>query len=203
MQSKNYIHAMMLAMAGVIVVSNVLVQYPLGPWLTYGALTYPLAFLITDLVTRNHGLKVAKQVILVGLIVGILASLLASFFDVTTLRIAIASATAFLVAQILDVKVYLRLQHLAWWKTPVLSSVVGSIVDTFIFFSIAFSATTFALLLDGNVWTQEIVPLLGIGRQFPLWVSLAVADLGIKLLMVLVLLLPYRLLIQNKPHIIR
>lgn len=194
---------MMLAMAGVIVVSNVLVQYPLGPWLTYGALTYPLAFLITDLVTRNHGLKVAKQVILVGLIVGILASLLASFFDVTTLRIAIASATAFLVAQILDVKVYLRLQHLAWWKTPVLSSVVGSIVDTFIFFSIAFSATTFALLLDGNVWTQEIVPLLGIGRQFPLWVSLAVADLGIKLLMVLVLLLPYRLLIQNKPHIIR
>lgn len=194
---------MMLAMAGVIVVSNVLVQYPLGPWLTYGALTYPLAFLITDLVTRNHGLKVAKQVILVGLIVGILASLLASFFDVTTLRIAIASATAFLVAQILDVKVYLRLQHLAWWKTPVLSSVIGSIVDTFIFFSIAFSATTYALLLDGNVWAQEIAPLLGIGRQFPLWVSLAVADLGIKLLMVLVLLLPYRLLIQNKPHIIR
>jgi uncharacterized PurR-regulated membrane protein YhhQ (DUF165 family) len=193
----------MLAMSGVIVVSNVLVQYPLGPWLTYGALTYPIAFLITDLVTRNHGLKVAKKVILVGLVAGILASLLASIFDVTTLRIAIASAVAFLVAQTLDVKVFLKLQHLPWWQTPVLSSTIGSVVDTFIFFSVAFSATSYALLADGNVWAQETVQLLGIGREFPLWVSLAVADLGIKLLMVIVLLLPYRYFIKNKPHIIR
>ena len=192
MQNIKYISYSMIAMAGVITVSNILVQYPLGIWLTYGALTYPLAFLITDLVTRRHGLKATKKVIVVGFIVGILCSLLASVFDLTTLRIAIASAVAFLVAQFLDVKVFLSLQHQTWWQAPAISSVVSSVVDTFIFFSIAFSFTTFAYMIDGNDWAQEMVPLLGIGREFPLWVSLAVADLGIKILMVLALLIPYR-----------
>ncbi len=191
----------MLAMASVIVISNILVQFPLGQWLTYGALTYPLAFLITDLVTKNYGVKTAKQVIFVGLAVGILVSVLASMFAVTTLRIALASAVAYFVAQVLDVKVFLRLQQqkLPWWQLPVISSAVGSVVDTFIFFSVAFSATTYFYLVDGNMWAQEIIPLLGVGRKFPLWVSLATADLAVKFLMVLFLLVPYRFLTLQKP----
>jgi uncharacterized integral membrane protein (TIGR00697 family) len=190
----------MLAMASVIVISNILVQFPLGQWLTYGALIYPLAFLITDLVIRNYGLKAAKQVILVGLITGILASVLASVFAVTTLRIAIASAVAYFVAQVLDVKVFLRLQQqkLSWWQMPVMSSAVGSVVDTFIFFSIAFSFTTYSIMSDSNQWAQETVSLLGVGREFPLWVSLATADLAVKFLMVLFLLLPYRYLTKKR-----
>ena len=198
MQSNKFIHYSMIAMAGVIVVSNILVQYPLGLWLTYGALTYPVAFLITDIVTRTHGLKATKKVIVVGFVVGILSSLLATLFDLTTLRIAIASAVAFLVAQSLDVKIFLRLKDQTWWQSPAISSTISSVVDTFIFFSIAFSATTFAFMIDGNVWAQDIVPLLGVGRELPLWVSLATADLGIKFLMVLVLLIPYRYLTQKQ-----
>jgi queuosine precursor transporter len=184
----------MLAMGAIIAVSNVLVQYPLGTWLTYGALTYPFAFLVTDLVTRTHGETSARRVIGVGFVVGILSSLVASFFALTTLRIALASASAFLVAQLLDVKIFTRLRNYAWWQRPAISSTLASIVDTILFFSIAFSATTFFLLPDGNTWAQELVPFLGVGYLLPLWMSLAVADLAIKLVMVLVLLPPYRAL---------
>jgi uncharacterized integral membrane protein (TIGR00697 family) len=184
----------MLAMGSIIAVSNVLVQYPLGTWLTYGALTYPVAFLVTDLANRAYGPEGAKRVILIGFLVGIVASLCATVLALTTFRIAIASATAFLVAQLLDVKVFDRLRNLPWWQTPALSSAIGSVVDTFLFFGIAFSATTYLLIADGNDWALEVVPLLGIGRELPLWVSLAFADLGIKLAMIFVLLLPYRYL---------
>jgi queuosine precursor transporter len=196
-QTKIYI----LAMSAVIVVSNMLVQYPLGQWLTWGALTFPFAFLITDLVTRFHGTDNAKKVIGMGLLVGIVFSFLASFFSLTTLRIAVASATAFLIAQLTDMKLFDSLRNLAWWKTPIISSTVGSVLDTFLFFGIAFSAFTFALSPDGNSWAMEAVPLLGFGPETALWISLAIADLGIKLLMVLVMLIPYRVLIRRNKQL--
>jgi uncharacterized PurR-regulated membrane protein YhhQ (DUF165 family) len=187
---------MMIAMGGVIAVSNILVQYPLGEWLTYGALTYPVAFLITDVATRQFGPGVARRVILVGFLVGIVSSLIGVGFGLTTLRIAIASATAFVVGQFLDMNLYIKLQKLPWWQTPVISSTVASVVDTVLFFGIAFSTVTYGLMPDGNVWATELVPLLGIGREFPLWVSLAMADLGMKLVLSVVLLCPYRLVIK-------
>jgi len=194
---KYFVPFSMLAMGAIIALSNILVQYPLGQWLTYGALTYPLAFLVTDLVTRTRGASIAKRVIIVGFMVGIVSSLIASTLELTTLRIAIASGVGFLAAHFLDVFVFQRLRHLSWWQTPALSSTLASVVDTFLFFSIAFSATTFALFIDGNTWAQELVPLLGFGPTFPLWVSLAVADLAVKLLLVIPLLLPYRALTKG------
>ncbi len=185
-------------MGTVVIFSNILVQYPLGAWLTWGALTYPLAFLVTDIVNRLRGQADARRVIFFGLVVGILASLVAAFFEVTTLRIALASATAFLVAQLFDVQVFDRLRNLPWWQGPAISSALGSVVDTFLFFSIAFSGLTYALLADGNNWALELAPLLGVGPVLPLWVSLAVADLGIKIVMLLVLLVPYRVLTKSK-----
>lgn len=187
----------MLAMGGVVALSNILVQFPLGQWLTYGAITYPFAFLITDLVIRRAGKDAAKKVIKVGVVIGITCSMIAASFEVTTARIAIASAIAFLTAQLVDMNLFTRLKKLPWWQTPAISSTIGSIADTIIFFSLAFSATTLALLPDQNTWANEAVPLLGVGKLFPLWVSLAVADLGVKLLMVLVLLLPYRILTRQ------
>ena len=184
----------MAAMGGVIALSNVLVQYQLGDWLTYGALTYPLAFLVTDVVTRLHGSVAARRVIGVGFVVGIICSFLAELVDLTTLRIAIGSATAFIVAQSLDVQVFEHLRNLAWWKTPIISSTIGSLIDTFIFFSIAFSGVTYAVFADGNDWALEQIPLLGIGPVFPLWVSLAVADLFVKIVLLPILLIPYRAL---------
>jgi uncharacterized PurR-regulated membrane protein YhhQ (DUF165 family) len=187
----------MAAMGGVVVVSNVLVQYPLGQWLTYGALSYPFAFLVTDLITRREGIAAAKRVIVVGMIIGIICSLVAATLGLTTLRITIASATAFFIAQLVDVHLFDRLKHLSWWGRPAFSSTIGSIVDTTIFFTIAFSATTLAFMPDSNTWALEALPLLGVGQTFPLWVSLAVADLFVKLGMVVVLLVPYRILMQR------
>jgi queuosine precursor transporter len=184
-----------LAMSVVIVTSNVLVQYPLGPWLTWGALTFPFAFLITDLVTRFHGVATAKKVIGAGVLAGIVFSFVASYYALTTLRIAVASATAFAVSQLTDMKLFDSLRKLAWWQTPIISSSIGSVLDTLIFFGIAFSAMSFALSPDGNDWAMESVPLLGVGPDLALWVSLAVADLGIKLLFALLMLIPYRVLI--------
>ena len=195
--TKNTIGIFTLAMALVIVVSNILVQYPLGNWLTYGALTYPLAFLVTDLATRWRGATFSRKIIMNGVVAGIACSVVAAFFALTTWRIALASAFAFLVAQLIDVFLFQRMQHLAWWQTPVISSTIGSVIDSFLFFAIAFSALTFALVADGNDWAQALVPLLGIGPVLPLWTSLAVADLGVKLLALPFLLLPYRLFIKN------
>lgn len=194
MQNKQFLLVSLLAMGSIIALSNVLVQYPLGNWLTYGALSYPLAFLVTDLATRLHGVAAARRVIFFGFMVGILSSLVAASFHLTTVRIALASASAFLVAQLLDVYIFQLLRSLPWWQTPAISSSIGSVFDTFLFFSIAFSVTTYGLVADTNTWAQEIVPVLGFGPVLPLWVSLAVADLGVKLVLIVVLLLPYRLL---------
>jgi hypothetical protein len=184
-------------MGAIIALSNYLVQFQLGDWLTLAAFTYPIAFLVTDLALRLLGSSVAKRVVLVGFAIGIGASLLGAFFDVTTLRIAIASALAFLIAQLVDINIFTRLRALKWWQAPAISSTLGSIIDTFIFFSVAFGATTFALMPDANTWAQDVVPLLGVGPALPLFVSLATADLAVKLLMVLVLLLPYRLALNT------
>jgi len=187
-----------LAMAAIVVASNILVQYLLGDWLTWGALTYPLAFLVTDLMNRIHGPALARQVVFTGFVVGVFCSLVASQFDATTFRIALGSGTAFLAAQLLDVAVFDRMRGGAWWRAPLASTVIGSTVDTALFFSIAFAAALNAME-PGNapVWAQEALPLLGAGPVAPLWVSLAVADWGVKLTLALIALVPFRLIVAR------
>ena len=189
------------AMAAVVLASNVLVQFLLGDWLTWGALTYPLAFLVTDLTNRALGPAAARRVVAAGFVAGVIASLVASRFvnefgdPLVTLRIALGSGLAFLTAQLLDVAIFDRLRAGAWWRAPLLSSLVGSAVDTAIFFSVAFSAAFLFLdPADPNGWAREIVPLLGFGPAAPLWVSLAVADFGVKLALAAAALAPFRLL---------
>ncbi|MEM0934778.1 MAG: VUT family protein [Pseudomonadota bacterium] len=185
-----------LAMAAIVVASNILVQYLLGDWLTWGALTYPLAFLVTDVMNRIYGTGPARQVVVVGFIVGVLCSLIAAQFDATTLRIAVGSGLAFLAAQLLDIGVFNRLRDGAWWRAPLVSTLVGSTVDTAIFFSVAFSAALNGIEpANAPTWAQEGVPLLGAGPVLPLWVSLAVADWGVKLTLALIALVPFRLIV--------
>jgi hypothetical protein len=187
-----------LAMAAIVVASNILVQYLLGQWLTWGALTYPLAFLVTDLMNRIYGPGPARQVVFVGFIVGVFCSLVASAFDATTFRIALGSGTAFLVAQLLDVSIFDRLRGGTWWRAPLASTLIGSTVDTAIFFSVAFAAAFNALEpANAPIWAQETLPLLGAGPVAPLWVSLAVADWGVKLTLALVALVPFRLIVAR------
>lgn len=190
-----------VAMAAVVLASNILVQHLLGDWLTWGALTYPLAFLVTDLTNRALGPAAARRVVAAGFVAGVLASLVASRFvnefgdPLVTLRIALGSGLAFLTAQLLDVAIFDRLRAGAWWRAPLLSSLFGSAVDTAIFFSVAFSAAFLFLdPADPNGWAREVIPLLGFGPAAPLWVSLAVADFGVKLALAAAALAPFRLL---------
>lgn len=184
-----------LAMAAVVVASNILVQILLGDWLTWGALTYPFAFLVTDITNRVHGPRAARQVVLAGFAVGLACSLIAAGLDKTTVRIAIASGAAFLVAQLLDVAVFDRLRRHRWWRAPLVSSIIGSAVDTVLFFSIAFAAI---LPADGNTgWANETVPLLGTGPVAPVWMSLAVADWGVKMALAILALAPFRLTVRK------
>ncbi len=190
-----------LAMAAVVVLSNILVQHLFGDWLTWGAFTYPIAFLITDLTNRAFGPGKARQVVFAGFIVGVICSLIASQmvsaegYPLTTLRIAIGSGVAFLVAQLVDVFIFDKLRSGKWWRAPLASTLVGSSLDTALFFSIAFSASfAFIDANDPNGWALDPVPLLGMGPVFPLWVSLAVADFAVKLALALVALIPFRAL---------
>lgn len=179
-----------LAMAAVVLSSNILVQFRLGDWLTWGALTYPVAFLVTDLTNRFRGVGAARRVVLAGFLVGAVCSLVAAALDKTTLRIAMASGLAFLTAQLIDVTVFDRLRQKAWWKAPFLSTLAGSIVDTVLFFSVAFGTM---LPADANTgWANETVPLLGLGHAVPLWVSLGLADWLTKMTLALLALVPYR-----------
>ncbi|MEM7547763.1 MAG: queuosine precursor transporter [Pseudomonadota bacterium] len=189
------------AMAAVVVASNILVQYLLGDWLTWGALSYPIAFLITDLTNRAFGARVARRVVFAGFAVGVTCSLIASqlyneFGDpLVTLRIAIGSGTAFLVAQLVDVFIFNRLREGTWWRAPFLSSLAGSALDTALFFSIAFSDVfVFIDPSDPNGWARDTVPLLGMGPVAPLWVSLAVADFFVKFALAVCALIPFRIL---------
>ncbi|MGB0852513.1 MAG: queuosine precursor transporter [Pikeienuella sp.] len=188
-----------VAMAAVVVASNILVQHLFGNWLTWGAFTYPFAFLVTDLMNRAYGAATARRVVFVGFVVGVICSLIASQFvneygdPLVTLRIALGSGVAFLTAQLVDVFIFSRLREGKWWRAPLASTLVGSSLDTTLFFAIAFSAT-FAFIdpTDPNGWALEAVPLLGMGPIAPLWVSLAVADFGVKLALALVALIPFR-----------
>ncbi len=187
-----------MAMAIIVVLSNILVQYLYGDWLTYGAFTYPFAFLVTDLVNRVEGSKSARRVVMIGFLIGVVCSFIGSqiigeFGPLVTLRIAMASGLAFLTAQLLDISIFNQLRAGKWWLAPITSSLIGSAIDTLIFFSIAFAAAfTFLEPANDVSWANEIIPILGIGPMAPLWVSLAIADYGVKLLIALIALIPYR-----------
>lgn len=155
------------AMAVVVTVSNVAVQYPINDWLTWGALTYPIAFLVTDLTNRSLGASSARKVVYVGFAFAVALSIW-----LATPRIALASGTAFLVAQLLDISIFNRLRQATWWRAPLISSTIASVLDTALFFSLAFAATGLP------------------------WVTWAIGDFAVKIAVALVLLIPFRLLMS-------
>ncbi len=165
-------------MGVVVLTSNYLVQFPIKYYgleeiLTYGAFSYPIAFLITDLANRCFGKLIARKIVYIGFFIGVSFTLLFStnFADLISIRIAIGSGTAFIVAQLIDVQIFDKLRMKKWFVAPLTSSFIGSTVDTFLFFSISFYATD--------------VP----------WVTLSLGDLGVKLFVALVMLIPFRILL--------
>ena len=161
------------AMVLIVVSSNVLVQYPLSDWLTWGAITYPFSFLVVDLANRYHGPNMARRIVYVGFVVALVLSAW-----LATPRIAVASGTAFLCAELLDVTIFNRLRRHAWWKPPLVSTLFASVVDTAIFFTLAFA-----------------------GTDMP-WVTLALGDLGVKVAIALFALVPFRValaLVRPRP----
>ena len=192
-----------IAMAAIVVISNILVQYLLGNWLTWGAFTYPFAFLVTDIMNRLYGASNARKVVLVGFVVGVISSFIGTqivgeFGPLVTLRIAIGSGVAFLVAQLVDVFVFNKLRAGKWWRAPLASTLVGSSLDTALFFTIAFSAMFISTEPSNDVsWAGEMIPMLGLGPVVPLWVSLAVADWFVKLSLALIALIPFRMLVNK------
>lgn len=192
-----------IAMAAIVVASNILVQFLFGQWLTWGAFTYPLAFLVTDVMNRVYGAPAARKVVLAGFVTGVICSfigtqIMGEFGPLVTLRIAMGSGLAFLTAQLLDVAIFDRLREGRWWRAPVVSTLIGGSVDTAIFFTIAFSGTLSFLEPANDVsWAGEVLPLLGAGPMAPLWVSLAVADWTVKLALALLALVPFRVLVTK------
>jgi uncharacterized integral membrane protein (TIGR00697 family) len=191
-----------LAMAAIVVASNILVQFLFGQWLTWGAFTYPFAFLVTDVMNRVYGVQAARRVVFAGFLVGVACSLIGTqimgeFGPLVTLRIAMGSGLAFLTAQLLDVAIFDRLRERNWWQAPVISSIVGSSVDTALFFFIAFSGALAGMLPGDVAWANEALPILGQGPVAPLWVSLAIADWGVKLALALIALVPFRLITRQ------
>jgi uncharacterized PurR-regulated membrane protein YhhQ (DUF165 family) len=186
-------------MAAVVVLSNVLVQYPfavtlgrlnLADLLTWGAFSYPLAFLVTDSTNRLLGPRIARRVVYLGFAVAVVLS---AWF--ATPRIAIASGTAFLAAQLLDIFIFNRLRDRAWWKAPSFSSLIGSAVDTLVFFSLAF-APLFVFIGPNEPFAVETAPLIGLYPiDTPRWISWALGDFSVKLLMAAFALVPYRVII--------
>ncbi len=157
------------AMAAVVVASNVLVQFPVNDWLTWGAFTYPVAFLVTDLTNRRLGPEAARRVAIAGFVAAVVLSIW-----LATPRIALASGAAFLTAQLLDVTLFDRLRRRPWWQAPLASSTLASVWDTAVFFSLAFA-----------------------GTGLP-WITWALGDLGVKLAMALALLIPFRALMGSR-----
>ena len=167
-----------LIMGVVVLSSNYLVQFPIKYYgleeiLTYGAFSYPIAFLITDLANRSYGKVVARKIVYIGFIIGIMFTLLFStnFADLISVRIAVGSGSAFMVAQLLDVQIFDQLRKKKWFVAPLTSSLIGSTIDTFLFFSISFYATG--------------IP----------WVTLSLGDLTVKIFVALLMLIPFRLLL--------
>jgi uncharacterized integral membrane protein (TIGR00697 family) len=188
-----------IAMAALVAASNILVQFLFGSWLTWGAFTYPFVFLVTDLVNRLHGPAAARKVVLAGFATGLAFSVAGTQIEgaygpLVTLRVAFASGTAFLAAQMLDVAIFDRLRQGAWWRAPLVSTLVASLLDTALFFTIAFSAGLAWIAPSVDVaWANAPVPVLGLGPVAPLWVSLAIADLSVKLALALLALAPFRI----------
>jgi uncharacterized integral membrane protein (TIGR00697 family) len=200
-----------LAMAAIVVASNVLVQFLLlDGLLTWGAFTYPFAFLVTDLMNRIYGAPAARRVVLAGFATGILCSLIGSRimlqgdgyeYAAVPLRVAIGSGIAFLLAQLVDIAIFDRLRKGAWWRAPFVSSIFGSAFDTALFFTIAFSAsiTVFGPDADSAInWAWEGAPFLLHGPEAPLWVTLAFADWLVKLAVAIVALIPFRLIVAAR-----
>ena len=167
-------------MGVVVLLSNYLVQFPIKYYglekiLTYGAFTYPIAFLITDLANRSYGKLVARKIVYIGFLIGIDFTLFFStnFSDLISIRIAIGSGTAFIVAQLLDVQIFDKLRKERWFVAPLTSSLTGSIVDTFLFFSISFY-----------------------GTEVP-WVTLSLGDLTVKIIVALLMLIPFKILLSS------
>ena len=199
-----------MTMSIIVLVSNILVQFLLGNWLTWGALTYPFAFLVTDITNRFYGLSAARKVVLFGFIIGIFCSLVGTqlqgeFGPLVTFRIALGSATAFIISHLLDISIFNYLRQERWWKAPLISSIVGSSLDTLIFFFVAFSGFLIFLEPSNDVsWAVEQVPILGVFAISPLWVSLAFADFLVKLSLITISLIPFRFLIvllQKKENV--
>jgi len=202
----------------VVVVSNILVQFPvgytiggvnLGDVLTWGAFTYPAAFLITDLTNRVFGVKKARLVVLAGFALAVVCSIIVPKilfslelfpFELSTSRIArvaMASGLAFLVAQLLDIAIFDRLRADKWWRAPLFSSLGGSVVDTTLFFSLAFAAG-FVLFGENDGFALENAPLLAVfSTEYPRWISWALGDFAVKILVGLALLVPYRVLLNR------
>jgi uncharacterized integral membrane protein (TIGR00697 family) len=203
------------AMALVVVASNILVQFPmqgqvgrlaLADLLTWGAFTYPFAFLVTDLANRRYGPGMARRVVFCGFMTAVLCSIVVppllfrhGLLEYETsadrlVRIAAASGAAFLTAQLLDVTVFNWLRRQSWWRAPIFGTLAGSVFDTAIFFTIAFSAA-FAFTGPADAFALEQAPLLGVlSREAPRWMSWALGDLGVKLAIAVVALIPYRLI---------
>lgn len=153
------------AMVVIVASANYLVQFPVSDWLTWGALTYPVSYFVTDLCNRWYGPERARRVVYIGFVLAvILSAVLASP------RIALASGTAFLISQLMDVAIFNRMRRQRWWQAPLVSSILGSLVDTALFFSLAFY-----------------------GTDMP-WVTLAIGDYGVKVAIALIMLLPYRII---------
>ena len=192
-----------IAMAAIVVASNILVQHTFGSYLTYGAFTYPLSFLVNDIINRLAGVKAARRVVLAGFVVGLVCSFIGTqlhndYGPLVTLRVALGSGTAFLVGQLLDVTIFDRLRRAEWWRAPLVSTLIGSTIDNVIFFTIAFAASlTFLEPSSDMSWAAVSGPLLGSGPMVPLWVSLALADWGVKFGIAVFGLLPFRLIIAK------
>ena len=191
------------AMATIVVASNILVQFLFGQWLTWGAFTYPFAFLVTDVMNRVYGPAMARRVVFAGFLTGVACSAIGTqisgeFGPLVTWRIALGSGIAFLTAQLLDVAIFNRLRSGEWWRAPLASTIVGSTVDTAIFFTIAFASFLTAFEPANDVsWANEILPILGQGPEAPLWISLAIADWAVKLSLALIALVPFRLIVRR------
>ncbi|MCU0830092.1 MAG: queuosine precursor transporter [Rhizobiaceae bacterium] len=205
-------------MAFIVLASNLLVQFPvqgtvggfaLADLLTWGAFTYPFAFLVTDLANRAHGPAFARKVVFAGFAIAIVSSVvlppalqglaLIEFAPAIERlpRIALASGLAFLAGQLLDVAVFNRLRRSSWWKAPALASLAGSAADTALFFSLAFAAA-FTVLGPLDPFASEAAPLLGVAAtEAPRWMSWALGDFAVKLLIAAIALLPYRLLMDR------
>lgn len=199
-----------LAMATIVVASNILVQFLiLDGLLTWGAFTYPFAFLVTDVMNRVYGADAARRVVFAGFVTGVVCSLIGSqimlqgdeyTYAAVPLRIAVASGTAFLIAQMTDVAVFNRLRDGGWWRAPLVSTLVGSALDTALFFTIAFSASIAVFGPDADAainWAWEAVPFMNRGAPAPLWMTLAFADWLVKLSLAQIALVPFRLIVQR------